>query len=143
MSITNTIIATLKRRTAGGVACLMLVGVTPGASFAMTAQERSGCVATSCEVVAAATVTDDQKGGLAITDEKGRVWRLASFEGKAPVDMTADIDWTDSFAVTTAYDRYIGALHRGEGLGERASTDGRYHLCVHDGAVTCVYVPAR
>ena len=143
MTIANIIIAALKKRLAAAFAALALLAAASNATFAMTAQDRAGCVAPDCDVVAAVEVTDDQKGGLALADEKGRLWRLASFEGRKPVDMNAAIDWADGFAVIAAHDRYIGALHRGEGLGVRVSADGRYHLCVRDGTATCIYVPAE
>lgn len=142
MTIANTIIAALKKRLAATFAAVALAAVASNGALAMTAQDRAGCEAPGCEIVAAAQVADDQRGSLAITDSKGRVWQLVSFEGKAPVEIGTPIDWNDGYAVIAAHDRYAAALHRGEGLGLRVSTDGRYHVCVRDGAVTCLYVPA-
>ncbi len=142
MTIANTIIAAAKKNLAILAAALALAGAMTNGAVAMTALDRAGCDGMGCEVVAAVQIANDQRGGLAISDAKGRVWTLVSFEGKAFVDLGGAIDWTDGHAVIQAHDRYIGALHRGEGLGARASTDGRYHLCVRDSAVTCIYVPA-
>ena len=142
MTIANIIIAALKKRLAAAFAALALLAAASNATFAMTAQDRAGCVAPDCDVVAAVEVTDDQKGGLALADEKGRLWRLASFEGRKPVDMNAAIDWADGFAVIAAHDRYLDALSRNGAIAEKVSTDGRYHLCISGRAVTCIYVPA-
>ena len=143
MTIANIRINAIAKRLANGIASLALLGTMSNTAFAITAQDRAACAGPHCEIVAAAHVSYGQRGTLTITDVKGRTWTLARFEGKPAKEISFPRDWSNGDEVATAYERYLAALEQGDGPAVRTSTDGRYHLCVRDGAVTCIYVPAR
>ena len=137
-----TTINNIAKRLAKIVAAVALMGTTANAALAVDAERSAACPGAACEIVAATTVDADLWGGISITDAKGRAWFLVSFKDSPLAEIGAPVEWSDGFSVIAAHDRYLDALSRGGAVAEKASTDGRYHLCVSGGAVTCIYVPA-
>lgn len=142
MTIINTLIAAMKKRLASLVAAAALLGATANGALAIDGSASAACPGAGCEIVAASTVDADPWGGLAITDANGRAWFLVSFNNSPLAEIGSAVEWSDGFAVIAAHDRYLDTLARSGAVAEKTSTDGRYHLCVSGGAVTCIYVPA-
>jgi len=142
MTILNTLIAAMKKRLANFVAAAAVLGATANGALAIDAGSNVACPGARCEIVTATTVDADPWGGMAITDAKGRAWFLVSFKDSPLAEIGSAVEWSDGFAVIAAHDRYLDTLARSGAVAQKTSTDGRYHLCVSGGTVTCIYAPA-
>jgi hypothetical protein len=143
MTITNINLVAITKTLAKATAALSMLGAMSNATLAFTDSERAACPAPACEILPAVHVAQSHLGALTLTDEKGRRWTVARPEIKPASEIDFPRDWSDGKSVGEAYERYLAALDQTHGPLVRVSHDGRYHLCVASGTVTCIYVPAR